>query len=83
MDEDLKNQVGASMDVSLMSAVALVVTMKQVGVIYDVFQSVLCTQRMLWFSPSLPRKERSIMVCPHQNVGFGPQCGRAERWCHF
>lgn len=83
MDEDLKIKWGASMDVSLMSVIAVVVIMKQVGVIYNVFQSVLCTQRMLWSSPSLPRKEMSIMVCPHQNLGFGPQCGRAEKWCHF
>lgn len=83
MDEDLKIKWGASMDVSLMSVIALVVIMKQVGVIYNVFQSVLCTQRMLRSSPSLPRKEMSIMVCPHQNLGFGPQCGRAEKWCSF
>lgn len=83
MDEDLKIKWGASMDVSLMNIIALVVITKQVGVIYNVFQSVLCIQRMLWSSPSLPRKEMSIIVCPHQNLGFGPQCGRAEKWCHF
>lgn len=47
MDKDLKIKWGASMDVSLMSVIALVVIMKQVGVMYNVFQSILCTQRML------------------------------------
>lgn len=53
--------------VSHISVIALIVIMKQVGAIYNVFQSILCAQRMLWSSPSLLRKEMSIIVCLHQN----------------
>lgn len=56
MDKDLKIKLGASMDVSLISVIALVVIMKQVGVIYNVFQSVLFYTKNVVVLPKSPEK---------------------------